>query len=78
MLADELDYVIGVDTHRDEHALAVVDCPSGASLGEALISADGRGYAGALAFAAERAPGRRALDDRGHRLLRQGPKPLPR
>jgi len=28
MLADELDYVIGVDTHRDEHALAVVACPS--------------------------------------------------
>ena len=25
MLADELDYVVGVDTHRDAHALAVVD-----------------------------------------------------
>ena len=25
MLADELDYVIGVDTHLDEHVLAVVD-----------------------------------------------------
>ena len=24
MLADELDYVLGVDTHRDEHAMAVV------------------------------------------------------
>ena len=23
MLADQLDYVIGVDTHRDEHVLAV-------------------------------------------------------
>jgi len=23
MLADELDYVLGVDTHRDQHALAV-------------------------------------------------------
>jgi hypothetical protein len=30
MLADELDYVIGVDTHRDEHALAVVAAPVGA------------------------------------------------
>ncbi len=24
MLADEVDYVLGVDTHRDEHVLAVV------------------------------------------------------
>ena len=24
MLADELDYVLSVDTHRDEHVLAVV------------------------------------------------------
>ena len=31
MLADELDYVIGVDTHRDEHALVVVSA-SGAVL----------------------------------------------
>jgi hypothetical protein len=30
MLADELDYVIGVDTHRDEHVLAVVTAPAGA------------------------------------------------
>ena len=29
MLADEVDYVIGVDTHRDEHVLAVVAAPSG-------------------------------------------------
>jgi hypothetical protein len=24
MLADELEYVVGVDTHRDEHVLAIV------------------------------------------------------
>ena len=24
MLADQVDYVVGVDTHRDEHVLAVV------------------------------------------------------
>jgi hypothetical protein len=29
MLADELDYVIGVDPHRDAHALAVVDVHTG-------------------------------------------------
>jgi transposase len=60
MLADEVDFVIGVDTHRDEHALALVACPSGACLGEAVIAAEERGYAAALALAAERASGERA------------------
>lgn len=60
MLADELDFVIGVDTHRDEHALALVACPSGARVQEWLIGAEERGYAAALALAVERAPGRRA------------------
>ena len=30
MLADELDHVVGVDTHRDQHVLAVVVVPTGA------------------------------------------------
>jgi hypothetical protein len=30
MLADELDFVVGVDTHRDEHVLAVLAAPVGA------------------------------------------------
>jgi hypothetical protein len=30
MLADELDYVLGVDTHRDEHVMAVVTAPAAA------------------------------------------------
>jgi uncharacterized membrane protein len=30
MLADQLDYVVGVDPHRDSHALAVVRVVSGA------------------------------------------------
>ena len=30
MLADELDYVVGVDTHRDEHVLAIIDARTGA------------------------------------------------
>ena len=30
MLADELDYVVGVDTHLDEHVMAIVAAPSGA------------------------------------------------
>src|SRR6266566_5072524 len=32
MLADQLDYVVGVDPHRDSHALAVVQVVSGAVL----------------------------------------------
>ena len=30
LTADQLDYVIGVDTHLEEHVLAVVAAPSGA------------------------------------------------
>ena len=30
MLADEVDYVVGVDTHRDGHVLAIVAVPVGA------------------------------------------------
>ena len=29
MLADQLDYVIGVDPHRDVHAIAVVEVRTG-------------------------------------------------
>ena len=30
MLADQLDYVVGVDTHRDAHALALIAASTGA------------------------------------------------
>ena len=59
MLADQLDYVIGVDTHLEEHVLAVVAVPSGAVAGRRSIAADARGYA-AAAFAATAADGARA------------------
>jgi transposase len=61
MLADELDYVIGVDPHRDTHALAVVDVRSGGVLFEATAAADGEGYASVLRLADQHAPGRRAF-----------------
>ena len=32
MVADQLDYVVGVDPHRDEHAIGVVDVRSGAAI----------------------------------------------
>jgi len=37
MLADQLDYVVGVDPHRDLHALAVVHVLSGAVIFEATV-----------------------------------------
>ena len=61
MLADQLDYVIGVDTHRDRHALAVVVCPSGARVFEASVEGCAGGYAEALALAERWAPARRAF-----------------
>jgi transposase len=61
MLADQLDYAIGVDPHRDAHALAIVEVRTGLVVFEARVAADSGGYAEALALAEERAPGRRAF-----------------
>ena len=61
MLADQLDYVIGVDPHRDSHALAVVHVVSGAVVFEATVVASGDGYARALKLVDEHASGRRAF-----------------
>ncbi len=61
MLADQLDYVIGVDPHRDVHAVAVVEVRSGAVVLETSIAANSNGYREALALAEEYAPGRRAF-----------------
>jgi transposase len=68
MLADEVDYVIGVDTHRDQHTLAVVVAPTGAVLGQTVVRATGRGYAQALRFAESHAGGVRAwaIEGAGH------------
>lgn len=59
MVADEVDYVVGVDTHLEEHVLAVVAVPSGAVLAQESVRAHGAGYAAALRFAAEAASGAR-------------------
>ena len=61
MLADELDYVVGVDPHRDTHALAVVEVRSGAVVFEATTQADAEGYACVLRLVDRHAPGRRAF-----------------
>jgi transposase len=61
MLADQLDYVVGVDPHRDAHALAIVETRTGVVVFEAVIAADNGGYAEALELAEEHAAGRRAF-----------------
>jgi transposase len=61
MLADQLDYMIGVDPHRDSHALAVVHVISGAIVFEANLSANNEGYAHALELVDRHAAGRRAF-----------------
>jgi transposase len=68
MLAEQVDYVIGVDTHRDQHALAVVDARTGAVVAQAMTTADPRGYARATRFADRHAPEVRlwAIEGSGH------------
>jgi transposase len=61
MVADQLDYVVGVDPHRDEHAVGVVDVRSGVVVFETAVAADSNGYEEALAVAELHAPGRRAF-----------------
>jgi transposase len=66
MLAEIADVVIGVDTHRDTHALALLERRSGALLREASLPASRAGYRAALALA-RGVPGRRvwALEGSG-------------
>jgi transposase len=68
MLADELEYVIGVDTHRDRHTLAVVAAGTGAVVAQMVVAARARGYAAALRFADRHAGGARvwAVEGAGH------------
>jgi len=68
MLADEVDYVVGVDTHRDQHVLAVVASPTGAVVAQRSIAASSRGYATALRIGQDYATGERvwAVEGAGH------------
>jgi len=59
MLADQVDHVIGVDTHRDWHAAAIVAALSGALELETTIVANPIGYKRLLRFARGHAGGRR-------------------
>jgi transposase len=68
MLAEQVDYVVGVDTHRDQHALAVVDAHTGAVIAQMTAAASARGYADAVRFADRHASGERlwAIEGTGH------------
>jgi transposase len=57
-LAETVDGVIGVDTHRDTLAAAVTD-PVGGTLGQTAATADLAGYQRLLAFGRAQVPGRR-------------------
>jgi hypothetical protein len=61
MLADQLDYIVGVDPHRDSHAIAVVEVVSGAVVFEAIVDANSDGYARALKLVGEHGLARRAF-----------------
>jgi hypothetical protein len=54
--AEVVDAVVGGDRHRDTHALELT-APSGATIATLMIGNDERGYAEAIAWVAERAPG---------------------
>lgn len=56
MLADEVDNVIGVDTHRDTNTAQVVGAKTGVIGPHATTETNSPGYQQMLAFAAEHAP----------------------
>jgi len=58
MLAELIDGVIGVDTHRDTHHAEIAH-PTGATIATCSITNDSAGYAHLLAWASEHAPGSR-------------------
>jgi transposase len=60
MLAEVVDAVVGGDTHRDTHALELT-APSGVTIATLMIGNDERGYADAIAWVAEHAPGPRVV-----------------
>ena len=60
MLAEVVDAVVGGDTHRDTHALELT-APSGVTIATLSIGNDDAGYAEALAWIAEHAPGPRVV-----------------
>ena len=59
MLAKDIDYVIGVDTHKDSHSAAVVVNATGGVITALAVTASEAGYRRLLALANRQAVGRR-------------------
>ena len=57
MLEGKIDHVIGVDTHRDSHAAAILD-PNGGLVAELTVTSNQAGSEALLGVVAQRAPGR--------------------
>ena len=57
-LAERIDFVLGVDTHKHTHTAALVT-PAGGVVDHLTLSADADGSAKLLTFAREHASGRR-------------------
>jgi transposase len=60
LVADVVDAVVGGDTHRDTHALEMT-APSGVTISTISVDNDEAGFAAALAWIAEHAPGGRLV-----------------
>ena len=60
LLAELVDAVVGVDTHRDTHQVEIA-LPSGAPIASTTISNDTTGYAELLAWIVDHAPGPRLV-----------------
>jgi transposase len=65
MLADETEIVVGGDTRRDQHTIAVVASVTGGVIASPTITANAAGYHAALRFAERYAPGRRVWAPEG-------------
>jgi transposase len=59
MLAGKVEYVIGVDTHRDSHTAAVVEAATGGVVEHLTVPTDAFGFRRLAAFADEYTTGRR-------------------
>ena len=60
MLAELVDAVVGVDTHRDTHEVEIA-LPTGTPIGTRKISNDQSGFAELLAWIVDHAPGPRVV-----------------
>ena len=60
MLAELVDSVVGVDTHRDTHEVEIA-LPTGTPIGTRKISNDTAGYAELLAWIVDHTPGPRVV-----------------